>query len=113
VEWVSIGQHEEQRYRQKKGMKRLLPIAVGELGRGYMYQGVFVGGFLPLLGHGTGLLASEGVDGVEESDGGGSELDNLEEDAETLTLGGGSAGTVSTEGNVVSWMRGSGNVSEK
>lgn len=66
-----------------------------------MYQSVFVGGLLPFLGHGGGLLAGKGVDGVEDSDGGSSELENLGEDAQTLALGGGSAGTVSTEGNVV------------
>jgi hypothetical protein len=82
--------------------KRLLPIAIGVLKREDMYQGVFVGSLLPLLGHGSGLLAGEGVDGVEEGDGDGSELDNLGQDAETLTLGGGRTGSVFTEGNVVS-----------
>jgi hypothetical protein len=98
------------RYRERK---RLLPVGIEELGRGYMYQGVFVGGLLPLLGHGGGLLAGEGVDGVEDGDRGASELENLEENAEALALGGGSAGTVGTEGNVVSCVKGGGNVSGK
>jgi hypothetical protein len=71
-----------------------------------MYQSVFVGGLLPFLGHGSGLLAGEGVDGVEEGDGDSSELENLGQDAQTLALGGGSAGTVGTEGNIVSYIEG-------
>lgn len=67
-----------------------------------MYQGIFVGGLLPFLGHGAGLLAGKGVNGVEDSNGGGSELENLGEHAHALTLGGLGAGTVGTEGNVVS-----------
>ena len=78
-----------------------------------MYQGIFVGGLLPLLGHGGGLLAGKGVDGVEESNGDGSELEHLGENAQALTLGGLGAGAVGTEGNVVSCNRGRTDVSEK
>lgn len=67
-----------------------------------MYQGIFVRGLLPLLGHGAGLLAGKGVDGVEEGNGNGSELEHLGEHAQTLTLGGLGAGAVGAEGNVVS-----------
>lgn len=67
-----------------------------------MYQGILVGGLLPLLGHSARLLAGKGVDGVEESNGDGRELENLGEHAQALTLGGLGAGTVGTEGNVVS-----------
>ena len=41
------------------------------------------------------------MNGEEEGDGGSGELGDLAEDAETLTLGGLSTGTVGTEGNVV------------
>lgn len=78
-----------------------------------MYQGIFVGGLLPLLGHGGGLLAGEGVNGVEDSNGGGSELEHLGEHAHALTLGGLGAGAVGAEGNVVSCNRGEIDVSEK
>lgn len=57
---------------------------------------------MPLLRHGGGLLSGEGMDGVEEGDRDSSELKDLRQDAEALALGGSSAGTVSTEGNVVS-----------
>jgi hypothetical protein len=77
-----------------------------------MYQSIFVGGLLPLLGHSTRLLAGEGVDTVEDSNRNGSELSDLEEHAQALTLGGLGAGAVGTEGNVVS-CRGRIDVSEK
>lgn len=68
----------------------------------YTYQSVFVGGLLPLLGHGLGLGLGEEVDGVEESKGDEGELSHLEEDLETLALGGLGTGTVRTESNPVS-----------
>lgn len=78
-----------------------------------MYQSIFVGGLLPLLGHGAGLLAGKGVNGVEDSNGDGSELENLGEHAQALTLGGLGAGTVGTEGNVVSCSKKRIEVSER
>jgi hypothetical protein len=66
-----------------------------------MYQSVFVGGLLPLLGHGLGLGLGEIVDGVEDEDGGDGKLSDLQEDLQALTLGGLSAGTVRTKGNPV------------
>lgn len=71
-------------------------------GWAYAYQSVFVGGFLPLLGHSTGLGTGEVVDGEEDGDGGSNELSDLTDDTQTLTLGGLGTGTVGTEGNVVS-----------
>jgi hypothetical protein len=70
-----------------------------------MYQSILVGGLLPLLGHGSGLLAGKCVDTVEEGNGGEGELGHLGEDAPALTLGGLGAGAVGTEGNVVSYIR--------
>jgi hypothetical protein len=72
---------------------------------GGYYQGIFVGGLLPLLGHGSGLLASEGVDGVEEGNGGNGQLHNLAQDTPAFALGGLGAGAVGTEGNVVSYSK--------
>jgi hypothetical protein len=75
---------------------------------GGYYQGIFVGGLLPLLGHGSGLLAGEGVDGVEDGNGGSGQLHNLAEDTPALALGALGAGAVGTEGNVVSYSKGFG-----
>jgi hypothetical protein len=65
------------------------------------YLGIFVGGLLPLLGHGLGLGLGEEVDGVEQGEGDESELGDLEEDLPALTLRGLGAGAVGTEGNPV------------
>lgn len=78
-----------------------------------MYQSIFVGGLLPLLGHGAGLLAGKGVDGVEESNRDSSQLENLGQHAQALALGGLGAGTVGTEGNVVSCSKERIEVSER
>lgn len=66
-----------------------------------MYQSVFVGGLLPLLGHRLGLGLGEVVDGVEDEEGSDGELGDLEEDLQALALGGLSTGTVRTKGNPV------------
>lgn len=66
------------------------------------YLGIFVGGLLPLLGHGLGLGLAEEVDNVEDTDRGENELAHLEEDLPALTLGGLGTGAVGTEGNPVS-----------
>jgi hypothetical protein len=66
-----------------------------------MYQSVFVGGLLPLLGHGLGLGLGEVVDGVEDEEGSDGKLSDLEEDLQALTLGSLSTGTVRTKGNPV------------
>jgi hypothetical protein len=66
-----------------------------------MYQSVFVGGLLPLLGHGLGLGLGEVVDGVEQEDGDNGKLGDLEEDLHALALGGLGTGTVRTKGNPV------------
>lgn len=77
------------------------------------YLGVFIRSLLPLLGHSLGLLAGESVDEVEETDRDTGELNHLEEDLPALTLGGLGAGTVGTEGNVVSWSKERIDVSER
>lgn len=84
-----------------------------ERGWGDMYQSIFVGGLLPLLGHSAGLLAGKGVNGVEEGNGDSNELGHLCEHAQALTLGGLGAGAVGAEGNVVSYSKGRIDVSEK
>lgn len=65
------------------------------------YLGVFVGGLLPLLGHGLGHGLAEEVDNVEDSEGSEGELGHLEEDLPALTLGGLGTGAVGTEGDPV------------
>ena len=76
------------------------------------YLGILVGSLLPLLGHGLGLRASKGVDGVENEERGNSELGHLEEDLPALTLGGLSAGTVRAKGNPISYSKKTKYVSE-
>jgi hypothetical protein len=66
------------------------------------YLGVFVGGLLPLLGHGLGQGLAEQVDNVEDTERGESELGHLEEDLPALTLGSLGTGTVGTESDPVS-----------
>lgn len=86
---------------KKDNCSRAHVPSINHLGRKSTYQSVLIAGLLPLLGHGLGLGLGEVVDGVEDGDRGSGELSNLEEDAETLTLGGLGAGTVRTKGNPV------------
>lgn len=67
------------------------------------YLSVFVGGLLPLLGHGLGQGLAEEVDNVEDTERGEGELGHLEEDLPALTLGGLGTGAVGTEGDPVSY----------
>ena len=66
------------------------------------YQSVFVGGFLPFLGHGLWWAAGEETGDIENTSRDNDVLHQLDEDLHTLALGGLSTGAMGTEGDPVS-----------
>lgn len=65
------------------------------------YLDVFVGGLLPLFGHGLGLRASEQVNNVEDTEGQSKQLGDSDENSPALTLGRLSTGAVRTKSDPV------------